>query len=108
MQSEETLLLVSLTSKLPNDSLLIPQKALAWGSIHLPFIMSYILAAGALSKLVVATDLPDADSHDLTHFYEEKSEDHVAIGLRWFYCVGLGIALTCMGKIAILLLMLNY
>ena len=61
--------------------------------------MAYILSAGALSKLVVSTDSPNTDAHDLTHFYEEKSEDHVAIGLRWFYCGGLGIALGCMGTL---------
>lgn len=47
--------------------------------------MAYILAAGALSKLVVATDVPNTDAHDLTHFYEEKSEDHVAIAIRYVW-----------------------
>ena len=61
--------------------------------------MAYVLSAGALSKLVVATDVPNLDSHDLTHFYEEKSEDHIPDALRWFYCAGLGIALACMGKL---------
>lgn len=73
--------------------------AMGWSSVHLPFVMSYVLAAGALSKLVVATDVPHLDSHDLTHFYEAKSEDHIPDGLRWFYCVGLGLALACMGEL---------
>ncbi|KAG9234335.1 bacterial low temperature requirement A protein-domain-containing protein [Amylocarpus encephaloides] len=75
--------------------------AMAWGTVHLPFIMSYILGAAALSKLVVAHDCSDADAHDLTHSYEEKSEEHIPQGLRWFYCVGLGIALAMMGVISV-------
>ena len=63
--------------------------------------MSYVLGAAALSKLVLATDCPDADAHDLTHFYEEKSEDHLPSGLRWYYCVGLGLALLFMGVISL-------
>ena len=68
-----------------------------WGSVHLPFIMSFVLAAGSLSKLVVATDYVDTDIEDLTEFYQAKSEHEMPIGLRWFYCAGLGIALFCMG-----------
>jgi len=75
--------------------------AMLWGSVHLPFIMSFILAAGSLSKLVVATDCHDAELEDLTEFYQEKSEHEIPIGLRWFYCAGLGIALFCMGLISI-------
>ncbi len=71
---------------------------MAWGCAHLPFIMSFILAAGSLSKLVVATDCHNANEHDLTEFYADKSENHIPDGLRWFYCAGLGLALTCMGK----------
>ncbi|KAL2066536.1 hypothetical protein VTL71DRAFT_2607 [Oculimacula yallundae] len=75
--------------------------AMLWSSVHLPFIMSFILAAGSLSKLVVATDCHDADAEDLTEFYEHKSEHHIPIGLRWFYCAGLGVALFCMGLISL-------
>lgn len=74
--------------------------AIIWGGVHLPFIMSYVLGAAALSKLVLATDCADANSHDLTTLYEEKSEDHLPAGLRWFYCVGLGLALLFMGVIS--------
>jgi hypothetical protein len=72
-----------------------------WSSVHLPFIMSYVLGAAALSKLVVAHDCANADPHDLTHFYEEKSEDHIPIGLRWFYCGGFAVALAGMGVISL-------
>ncbi|KAG4435489.1 hypothetical protein IFR05_009028 [Cadophora sp. M221] len=75
--------------------------AMLWGSVHLPFIMSFVLAAGSLSKLVVATDCHDAELEDLTEFYQHKSEHEIPIGLRWFYCAGLGIALFCMGLISI-------
>lgn len=56
--------------------------------------MSYIISSAALSKLVVATDCPDASSDTLTALYAEKSENEVPLGLRLFYCVGLGIALA--------------
>ena len=75
--------------------------AIIWGGVHLPFIMSYVLGAAALSKLVLASDCSDADMHDLTPFYEEKSEDHLPAGLRWLYCVGLGLALLFMGVISL-------
>ncbi|KAH6670073.1 bacterial low temperature requirement A protein-domain-containing protein [Halenospora varia] len=75
--------------------------ALIWGAVHLPFIMSYVLGAAALSKLVVAHDCPNADEHDLTEFYAHKSEGEIPMGLRWFYCAGLGIALFCMGIISL-------
>ena len=60
--------------------------------------MSYVLAAAALSKLVLATDCRDTKIEDLTETYMLKSEPVIPIGLRWFYCAGLGVALFCMGK----------
>jgi hypothetical protein len=75
--------------------------AMLWSSVHLPFIMAYVLGAAALSKLVVAHDCADADPHDLTHFYEEKSEEHIPVGLRWFYCGGFAIALAGMAVISL-------
>jgi hypothetical protein len=63
--------------------------------------MSYVLGAAALSRLVLAHDCADADPHDLTHFYEEKSEEHIPVGLRWFYCGGFAIALAGMGVISL-------
>lgn len=68
-----------------------------WGYIHLPFIMSYVLGAAALSKLVLTTDCADTNLEDLLEISMEKSEHHIPDGLRWFYCVGLGLALFCMG-----------
>jgi len=59
--------------------------------------MSFVLAAGSLSKLVLATDCNDAKLEDLTEIYSEKSDREIPEGLRWFYCVGLGVALLCMG-----------
>lgn len=69
-----------------------------WSNIHLPFIMAYILAAGALSKLVIAHDCPNADTETLAEASALRSEAEVSIGIRWFYCAGLGTALACMGK----------
>lgn len=73
--------------------------AVLWNAAHLPFIMSYVLGAAALSKLVVAHDCNDTSLEDLTENYMLKSEDEIPIGLRWFYCAGLGIALFCMGTL---------
>ena len=69
---------------------------MAWMTAHLPFIMGYILAAASLSRLVLATDCRDANVEDLTEAYISNSQQEVPIGLRWFYCGGLGIALLCM------------
>lgn len=69
---------------------------------HLPFIMSYVLAGASLSKLVLAHDHHDTDLATLADLYLNRSEDHIPDALRWFYCVGLGIALLCMSKSFIL------
>ncbi|TVY52773.1 hypothetical protein LSUE1_G009743, partial [Lachnellula suecica] len=72
-----------------------------WTAAHLPLIMSYVLGAAALSKLVVAHDSPNTPLESLTETYMEKSESDIPIGLRWFYCAGFGIALFCMGIISL-------
>lgn len=72
-------------------------EALLWTVAHLPFVMSFILGAAALSKLVLANDCQDTSLAALTEAYRVASEDEIPIGLRWFYCAGLGIALFCMG-----------
>lgn len=74
--------------------------AFLWQNAHLTFIMGYILASAALSKLVVAADCPDAAAETLTEFYQHRSEDHVSMGLRFYYCTGLAVALLSMGLIA--------
>ncbi|KAG4430854.1 hypothetical protein IFR05_013670 [Cadophora sp. M221] len=75
--------------------------SLVWQTIHLPFIMGFLLAATALSKLVLATDCQHANILDLTRTYQVKSDVEILPGLRWFYCVGLGISLFSMGIISI-------
>ncbi|KAK4214438.1 bacterial low temperature requirement A protein-domain-containing protein [Rhypophila decipiens] len=74
--------------------------AFLWQHAHLTFAMSFILAAAALSKMVVATDCPDAPYEALTEFYQHKSDTEVHLGLRLYYCVGLGVALFSMGLIS--------
>jgi hypothetical protein len=69
-----------------------------WTSAHVPFIMSFALAGSALSKIVLAHDTADADPHDLWEIYEERSGEKVKIGLRWYYCAGVAIALASMSK----------
>lgn len=76
--------------------------ATVWINVHLPFIMSYVLAGASLSKLVLAHDHHDTDLETLGDLYLNRSEDHIPDALRWFYCVGLGIALLCMSKSFIL------
>lgn len=71
--------------------------AMFWINAHLPFIMGFVLAGGALSKLVAASDCHDAHVDDLTEAYQSRSEPEVVMGIRWFYCGGLGVALACMG-----------
>ncbi|TVY32285.1 hypothetical protein LSUB1_G007219, partial [Lachnellula subtilissima] len=63
--------------------------------------MSFVLGAAALSKLVIAHDCQDTEVDYLTETYMAKSDDEIPIGLRWFYCAGLGIALLCMGIISL-------
>lgn len=60
--------------------------------------MGYVIAGASLSKLVLAHDSGDTDVETLGEVYLERSEPEVPIGLRWFYCGGLGIALLCMCK----------
>ncbi|KAM7208436.1 bacterial low temperature requirement A domain containing protein [Naviculisporaceae sp. PSN 640] len=74
--------------------------AFLWQHAHLTFAMSFILSAAALSKMVVATDCPDAPYQALTSFYQHKSHTEVHLGLRLYYCVGLGVALFSMGIIS--------
>ena len=62
--------------------------------------MGYVLAGAALSRLVLATDCQDANIEDLTEAYLSKSKTEVPVGLRWFYCCGLGIALISMSAIS--------
>ncbi|GAM90220.1 hypothetical protein ANO11243_082620 [Dothideomycetidae sp. 11243] len=70
---------------------------LAWGMVHLPFIMSFVLSGGALARLVVAHDCEDTDVEHLSDAYQARSEDVIAPGIRWFYCGGMGLALMLMG-----------
>jgi len=55
--------------------------------------MSYILAAAALTRLVLAHDCADTPVESLTHLWEERSEAELGLGMRLFYCVGLGLAM---------------
>ena len=71
--------------------------AILWNVAHLPFIMGYVIAGASLSRLVLATDCSDADAEDLTEVYVDKAESEVPIGLRWYYCAGLSVALLFMG-----------
>lgn len=66
-------------------------------TFHLPFTMSFVLAAAALSKLVIANDCPNANPDTLADSSRLKSTGEINDGLRWFYCGGLGVALACMG-----------
>ena len=75
--------------------------SMLWLFAHLPFIMGYVLAAAALSKLVLAHDCADADEHELIEPWAERSEGEISDGLRWYYCGGLAVALLCMSLISL-------
>src|SRR5215471_3665267 len=45
-----------------------------WLTAHLPFIMSYVLAAATMSRLVLAHDCPDANAEDLGETFVSRSE----------------------------------
>ncbi|KAK8143257.1 hypothetical protein G3M48_007503 [Beauveria asiatica] len=74
--------------------------AILWTFAHLPFIMGYIVASSALSTLVLATDIAGAHRDQLISPYYERSEEDFGLGVRFFYCHGLAIALLAMGAIS--------
>jgi hypothetical protein len=63
--------------------------------------MAFTLSAATLSKLVLAHDTAESDYRELLEPYSTNSREKVEIGLIWFYCAGLAIALTCMGLISL-------
>ena len=71
-----------------------------WSNLHLPFIMSYVLSAGALARVVLAHDCKNCDPEALAESSQSSSEADLQMGIRWFYSAGLGTALACMGIIA--------
>ncbi|KAH8888224.1 hypothetical protein GQ53DRAFT_654364 [Thozetella sp. PMI_491] len=75
--------------------------AMLWQWAHLIFIMSFILSSAALSRLVLAHDCSDTDIHTLAEVSVVKSEEEISLGLRFFYCSGLAIALFCMGLVSL-------
>lgn len=75
--------------------------ATVWTIAHLPFIMSYVLAASTLSRLVLAHDSSDADPETLEESYAERSIPELEMGLRWYYCVGIGLSLIFMAIISL-------
>lgn len=60
--------------------------------------MGFTISGAALSRLVVAHDSPNTDPHKLTEMYEERSEEELMYGWRWFYCGGLAVAFIFMGE----------
>ncbi|KAI9893747.1 MAG: hypothetical protein M1814_005963 [Vezdaea aestivalis] len=75
--------------------------SMLWTTIHLPFIMAYVLGAAALSKLVLAHDCANAEESSLTELYAHRSAGELSHGIRWFYCAGIGLALAGMGIISL-------
>ncbi|KAL8827765.1 MAG: hypothetical protein Q9191_002993 [Dirinaria sp. TL-2023a] len=75
--------------------------SLVWITVHLPFIMSFVLAGSSLSRLVLVHDCVNADPETLGEDYITRSEPEVSVGSRWFYCGGLGTALICMAAISL-------
>ena len=69
--------------------------------MHLPFVMSYVLAASTLSRLVLAHDCSNADPETLGEDFIGRSVEHVDQALRWYYCGGIGMALICMSILSL-------
>lgn len=67
-----------------------------WITCHLPFVLSYVLAAATLSKLVIAHDCDNANIEDLGETYQLRSLPEIDQGLRWYYCAGIAGALMTM------------
>jgi low temperature requirement protein LtrA len=63
-----------------------------WSVAHLPFAVSFILAASTLSELVIAHDSANTNTEWLGEGYEAASKGEIEPSLRWFYCGGLGVA----------------
>lgn len=74
--------------------------AILWQFAHLPFVMGYIVATSALSTLVLALDVPNAERDQLLSPYSERAEEHFSSGVRFFYCQGLAVALLSMAAIS--------
>lgn len=74
--------------------------ALVWFALHLPLILSYVIAGAALSRLVLVDDVPSASLEDLAEVSRAKSIPAIESGLRWFYTAGLGIGFLCLNIIA--------
>ncbi|KAM0715922.1 hypothetical protein Q7P37_008436 [Cladosporium fusiforme] len=75
--------------------------AMTWSVAHLPFIMSFVLGGGGMARLVLTTDTDNTHEEMLTETYRARSEHEVAQGIRWFYCVGFGLALLFMCVISL-------
>ena len=75
--------------------------SIVWVTIHLPFVMSFVLSGAALSRLVLAHDCSNTPVDTLVDAYAAKSEDEISTGVRWFYCAGLGISFGCMAIISL-------
>ena len=72
-----------------------------WITCHLPFVLSYTLAAATLSKLVIAHDCFNSNIEDLGETYQLKSVANLTQGLRWCYCGGIASSLMTMTLLSI-------
>ncbi|KAM3560029.1 hypothetical protein MY1884_003141 [Beauveria asiatica] len=72
-----------------------------WTNAHLPFIMGYIIATSALSRLVLSSDMSSTHPEQLTENYRALAEQGFSTGVRYFDCHGLALALLSMTAIAV-------
>ena len=71
-----------------------------WKMAHIPFVMSFVLSAATISRVVLAHDSPHCPIDALGEDYVARSQPSIPQGQRWFYCAGLGISLICTAVIA--------
>src|SRR5437868_4497167 len=74
---------------------------MVWQWAHFILSMSFILGGAGLSKMVLLTDCPNSPLDGLTATYQAKSGENLSLGLRLYYCMGLGLSLFCMGLISL-------
>jgi low temperature requirement protein LtrA len=71
-----------------------------WIIVHIPLVMSLVVAGATISRLVLAHDCNHCPVSALAEPYATRSQPSILPGQRWFYCAGLGLATICTAIIA--------
>ncbi|KAL9110919.1 MAG: hypothetical protein Q9227_004534 [Pyrenula ochraceoflavens] len=80
--------------------------ALTWTTLHVWFVMGFILAAAALADIILARDLGGTEEAVerslglLGETFRDRSEEELEKGLRWYFCGGISAALAATAGIS--------